>query len=296
MTEFVVSTVVGKLTNWITEEALLLEGVGDKVEQLRDELRWMQSFLKDADAECYRNYIAKAASRSSWNIPAKLINLYEVGLGKKIGKIQSRIRNISSQQDHFGITTGREGSEGTIASANERLRWWRQTSPSIEKDDLVDLIEDTKALLRQLSRMEPRRRVVSIVGMGCLSKTTLAKKLYNNSDIKYQFDCQAFVYMSKDYSRETLERIIVATSPDCNMDDLKKLEEEALVLKLHQLLKLERDEVSSCSLGNRGRKRDDGEMQWSATRSGGAWRIIVHEKEDSRGMETHASKHHLASH
>ncbi|PQM40675.1 putative disease resistance protein [Prunus yedoensis var. nudiflora] len=122
MAEFVVSTVVEKLTNWITEEALLLEGVGDKVEQLRDGLRWMQSFLKDADAEQEKNerlrnwvsqirevaldvedvietYIAEAASHSSWNIAAKLINLYWAG--KKIGKIQSRVQNISSQKEHF---------------------------------------------------------------------------------------------------------------------------------------------------------------------------------------------------
>ncbi|KAH0977547.1 hypothetical protein GBA52_027266 [Prunus armeniaca] len=159
--------------------------------------------------------------------------------------------------------------------------------------------------------MDPHRRVVSIVGMGGLGKTTLAKKLYNHCDITKQFDCKAFVYVSNDYSRrDTLQGIIAATIPNCNMEDLTKLAEEALVLKLYELLKERRylvvlDDIwqkevwdsmqSAFPRGKMGksRKTDDGEMRWSATSSGSAGRIIVHEKEDRRGMETRASKHRL---
>ncbi|CAL2279158.1 unnamed protein product [Prunus armeniaca] len=217
----------------LEDEVLVL-----KLHQLLKEMRYLVVLDDIWETEVWDSFqSAFSSGRTGSKVMLTARNKDVALYADPISEALELVRNISSKKEHFGITTNREGSEGTIASANERLLWWRQTSPNIEEDDLVDLVEDTKALLRQLSRMEPRHRVVSIVGMGCLGKTTLAKKLYNHSDIKYQFDCKAFVYVSKDYSGETLERIIVTTSPDCNMDDLKKLEDEVLVLKLHQLLK-----------------------------------------------------------
>ena len=50
MAEFAISAVVEKLTGILLHEAVYLNGVSDKV-QLKNDLKWMQSFLKDADAK-----------------------------------------------------------------------------------------------------------------------------------------------------------------------------------------------------------------------------------------------------
>ncbi|KAM5588561.1 putative disease resistance protein [Rosa sericea] len=260
MAEQVVSDAVIKLTGWLIKEAVLLKGVSEEVQHLRDKLSWMQGFLQDADAVQERSvrfqtlvsqirevafdaevaiesYISKAAARRSWRKVLKPI--YRRRIRTKIKKIQARMEEISKDKEIFGTASmnNQEGGEALI-SKNERLRWWRQPSPNIQEDDLIDLVEDTEALITQLCAMERSRSVVSIVGMGGLGKTTLAKKLYNHPDLGDQFHCRSFVYVSQEFNRrEILKKIIKDVGCPHDRDELEKLEEEAMVEMLHMFLK-----------------------------------------------------------
>ncbi|XP_022739896.1 putative disease resistance protein At1g50180 [Durio zibethinus] len=259
MAEFAVSLVVEKLTNLLAQEAAYLDGVNQKIVQLSNELRWMQSFLKEADMkqednelmqqwvsdirdvaydteEVIETYVSRAASQNTFDLVTKPFYLYKVG--RKIESIRSRIREISGRRETYGVVrNGRSAREGS--DANERLRWWRQPSPHVEEDDIIELVEDTKALLTQLTSMESRRRVVSIVGMGGLGKTTLAKRLYNHNDVKNHFDCRAWIYVSKEYRRREILQGIITDVNALNRDEmevLEKLKEEELLKKLHEFL------------------------------------------------------------
>lgn len=245
--------VVEKLANLLAEEGGLLKGVKGKVETLMKQLSLMQAVVNDADAklsgneayncwllqirhlgyqavdviETYRNY-----SESPGFLKFKFIRLHKVN--REIDKVQSSLERLFKSKDGFNITPS---SNPEVDEANQRqLRTWREPPAILKEDDYIDLVEDTKELIAQLSSMDPRHSVVSIVGMAGLGKTTLANKLYNHSDLK--FECKAFVSVSKEYRRkEVLYGILDGVVGASKIDYSDKEEEKDLIIKLHNFLK-----------------------------------------------------------
>lgn len=116
----------------------------------------------------------------------------------QINKIQMKIEEITSSRATYGIETiGARGEETSFAVA--RLMEKRRSSPHASEEDTVGLEEDTKMLEARVIQGEPRRSVVSVIGMAGLGKTTLAKKIYHSSLIRKHFDCCAWVYVSQEY-------------------------------------------------------------------------------------------------
>ncbi|CAI9112961.1 OLC1v1013476C1 [Oldenlandia corymbosa var. corymbosa] len=75
------------------------------------------------------------------------------------------------------------------------------TTPSVTKE-IVGLQDQAKSIMNQLMRGSENLRIVAVVGMAGLGKTTLAEKVYNNESILYHFSVSAFTTVAQTFDKK----------------------------------------------------------------------------------------------
>ncbi|KAI3879426.1 hypothetical protein MKW92_041279, partial [Papaver armeniacum] len=271
MVDAVVSFAVEKLGDALISETYFLLGVRTQVTDLRDELRRMQCFLKDADAkeqqgddrvknwvseirdlaydaeDVIETYMLKVDStrktqgiRNFFTRKARMIknlgHLHEVG--HQILALQNRLKAISESRVTYGI---KDLGEASISETTQKMMQLslRNCYPHVVDDDIIGFEEHTKTLLTELMKDEERRCVVSVVGVGGLGKTTLAKKIYSHDSVKSRFDCCGWSSVSQQLDVKDALGDIAKKCMDLSdheFENIKLLKERHLIEKISNYL------------------------------------------------------------
>ncbi|KAL1552115.1 putative disease resistance protein [Salvia divinorum] len=260
MADAAISSAVQVLGNLLTQNVQYLRGVKGKVQSLKEELEWMQSFLKDANRkqaknEVFRIWIGKIREiaydtedtielfatdvenakntiflKRCTGFPKRIYQICKI-VGK-IKSIRARLETIDISRERYRVQV--VGEEEEDMSQVELLR---QLCPWQKDEHLVGMDDVVKKLLRE-SILEEEKRGLSVVviqGMGGIGKSTLSREIYNHPDVVAgPFDRRGWVVVSSEFTpQETIKQLIFQLCR--SNEEKKKLVEE--IHKLEQSMK-----------------------------------------------------------
>ncbi|KAJ1266984.1 hypothetical protein BS78_07G021900 [Paspalum vaginatum] len=200
------------LTIRVADQGRRMLATGHNVGWLRDELHSMQLFLHEvggdgssAATEAWVHQMRDAMLDSEdvldvFDASQQQVRSCSVILGnlRAWNKVGTRIRHIKNQL--HDISRRRSEYQAKPPPDSSCSEGWIPalfaSSPLVLDRDIVGLDRDLDALLQRTVGGEPELSVVSLVGMGGIGKTTLAKKVYNHPDVKKHFDRSSWVYVS----------------------------------------------------------------------------------------------------
>lgn len=235
MAESAVGFLLDKLSRFVVYEIQLLRGGQEEVLYLRGELEHLWAFLKVADAfeesdEELKVWIKQVREIAYDTVDAldefTLLQAHDHGDGfySSLSRLSCCIKNrkarsriVSELQGiNFRITNICKGYERLLHKMNKAEQGSGSTSASntwqdsrgdallIDKINLVGIDEPKQKLVQDLMKGGCGREVVPVAAMGGMGKTTLAKQVYDDAEVKKHFKIRAWITVSQSFKIEEL--------------------------------------------------------------------------------------------
>ncbi|XP_031478953.1 disease resistance protein RPM1-like isoform X2 [Nymphaea colorata] len=243
MAESIVSFLLEKLNGLVLSQVLLLAGVSQEIEDIREELASMQAFLKDADRrkdkeegvkewvkqvrhttcdleDIIDRFMLRFGRQSErgfraflWNVSNSIKHLQSRhNLANEIQTIRKRISDISRRRDMYLFDRTAEATISSIVAARHHDDPQTREVPFTDDVDVMGFDNEIESLVKELTKENeseaefPKLKSMLVVGMGGSGKTTLARKVYNDAEVKKHFDSFAWVSVSQSFHSDDLLR------------------------------------------------------------------------------------------
>ncbi|CAI9269518.1 unnamed protein product [Lactuca saligna] len=213
MAEIVVSAVITVLCEKLISGDLmkLARSEDDVLDDLATEaLR--RKLNQEAQASSSSSKVLKLVPNCCTNFTPRNF-MYGRKMSSKLDVITAKLRDLVDQKNDLGLNVNVERS-------NIRERQLEQTS-LVDESKIMGREGDKEALMGKLLGNEgcdQNVSIVSIVGMGGIGKTTLAKLLYNEEKVKDHFELMAWVCVSEEFDVFNISKAIFQAVTGKNED------------------------------------------------------------------------------
>ncbi|PWA65467.1 NBS-LRR resistance-like protein [Artemisia annua] len=203
-----------KLTRTLSQIQALLNDASQKeitdeaVQQWLNDLRHLAYEIDDvlddlATDAMQREFTKQTRSKVRRFIPTCCTNfLLSTRMNPKLDNINNKLQDLEKEKDRLGLIV----KGGRSKDLNRKF----QTS-LVDSSSIVGRQGEKDALVLKLLGDEPcieNFSIVPIVGMGGVGKTTLAKLLYNDEQVKKHFKLKAWVCVSEEWDPFNMSYII----------------------------------------------------------------------------------------
>ncbi|KAL6595538.1 hypothetical protein ACP70R_047878 [Stipagrostis hirtigluma subsp. patula] len=267
-----IGSLVPKLLQLLQDEYKLQKGMKKKIQFLSKELESIQGALRKVAAvppdqlDEQVKIWARQAREASYNMEDVLDTFLVHGEGRPEPADQGKLKSTMKKMGKlFARVKARHDIDGAIEDINKQLQEVAERRARYKVDEIVEkpaatstidprleamykevtqLVGINKAVGELISMLSLQRgevsnekvRIVSVVGVGGLGKTTLAKAVYDK--LKPQFDCGAFVPVGRNPNlKKVLRDILIDLNKQKYTDsNMNVLDERQLIDEIRDFL------------------------------------------------------------
>ncbi|CAK9170518.1 unnamed protein product [Ilex paraguariensis] len=235
MTLLKVLSTIKELLNDAETKQITNETVNLWLEDLRDLAYDMDDLVDEIETEALAHKLKTETEPAATTGKVKVLNFLSTSLtdfrrsielkfkfGSKIKQITLRLQEMAQLRDDLGLTATPEAGS---SKSRERL----ETTSLVVESHVYGREKEKKEILELVLKDESNNdeaRVIPIVGMGGVGKTTLAQLVYNDEKVKDFFDTKAWVCVSEEFDVFMITKIIcqAVTKESCDFSDLNMLQ------------------------------------------------------------------------